>query len=106
MLFSAIADGLAFIMKCRGVHGLDHYLDDFSLVDPSQSPECQVRLDTALQVCEEVGFSVAPRKTEGPATQINLLGFIIDSNKMELRLPRKEIGESAGIGKSMEDKTH
>ena len=41
VLFSAIADGLAFIMKSRGVHGLDHYLDDFSLVGPPQSPECQ-----------------------------------------------------------------
>ena len=91
VLFSAIVDGLAFIMKSRGVHGLDHYSDNFSLVGPPQSPECQVRLDTALQVCEEVGFGVAPKKTEGPATQINLLGIIIDSDKMELRLPKQKL---------------
>ena len=39
VLFSAVADGLAFIITSRGVRGLDHYLDDFSLVCPPQSQE-------------------------------------------------------------------
>lgn len=91
VLFSALADGLAFIIRNKGVQGLDHYLDDFSLVCPPQSPTCQISLDTSLQVCEEVGFCVAPQKTEGPATQINLLGIEIDSTNMELRLPRQKL---------------
>ena len=36
-LFSVVTDGLAFIMKNRGVCRLDHYPDDFSLVGP---PSC------------------------------------------------------------------
>ena len=91
MIFSAVADALAFIIRSRGVQGLDHYLDDFSLVGPPQSPTCQTWLDTALLACDELGFRVAPKKTEGPATQINLLGIEIDSSHMELRLPRQKL---------------
>ncbi len=91
MIFSALADALAFIIRSKGVQGLDHYLDDFSLVCPPQSPACQLWLDISLQVCEELGFSVVSKKTEGPATQINLLGIEIDSAHMELRLPRQKL---------------
>ena len=91
MIFSSLAEALAIIIRNKGVQGLDHYLDDFSLVGPPHSPACQLWLDTSLQVCEELGFSVVPKKTEGPAMQINLLGIEIDSAHMELRLPRQKL---------------
>lgn len=75
MIFSALADALAFIIRNKGVQGLDHYLDDISLVGPLQTSACQRWLDTSLQACEVVGFSVAPKKTEGPATQIIYLAL-------------------------------
>ena len=34
MIFSAVADALAFIIRSRGDAGLDNYLDDFLLVGP------------------------------------------------------------------------
>ena len=91
MIFSAVADGLAYIIREKGVKGLDHYLDDFSLVSPPKSSECQMNLATALETCDEVGFLVAPEKTEGPATEINLLGIVIDSERLELRLPAEKL---------------
>ena len=73
------------------MRGLDHYLDDFSLVCPPQTQECRRSLDIALTVCDDVGFGVAPSKTKGLATQINLLGIVIDSVRTELRLPREKL---------------
>ena len=91
MIFSAVADGLAYIIREKGVKGLDHYLDDFSLISPPKSSECQMNLVTALETCDEVGFLVAPEKTEGPVTEINLLGIVIDSERLELRLPAEKL---------------
>ena len=92
MIFSAVADALAFIIRNKKSTRAWPLLDDFSLIGPPQSPACLKWLDTSLQVYEEeVGFSVAPKKTEGPATRINLFGIEIHSAHMELRLPRKKL---------------
>ena len=49
-----------------------------------------MNLATALETCE-LGFLVAPEKTEGPVTEINLLGIMIDSERLELRLPAEKL---------------
>lgn len=48
------------------------------------SQECVEALQVALRVCSEVGMPVAVHKTEGPSTS---LGILIDTVKMEIRLP-------------------
>ena len=45
----------------------------------------------ALDTSVRVGFPVAEEKTEGPATRITLLGIVIDSDLLELRLPREKL---------------
>ena len=91
MIFNAVAEALAYIIKQKGVEGLDHYLDDFSLVGGPQSPECGRNLKAALETCDQVGFPVAEEKTEGPATRITLLGIVLDSDLLELSLPREKL---------------
>ena len=39
MIFSVVADGLAYIIRKKGMKGPDHCLDDFSLVSPPKSAE-------------------------------------------------------------------
>ena len=45
----------------------------------------------ALELCDEAGCPVAVEKTEGPATEITLLGVELDSVRFQLRLPEKKL---------------
>ena len=76
-LFNILADLLAWITKWRGVSFSMHYLDDFLLVGPPDSPICQHNLDVFTQVCKELGIPLA---TE-------ILGILIDTHHMEVHLP-------------------
>ena len=91
VIFNAVAEALAFIIRQRGVEGMDHYLDDFTLVEKPSSQQCKRNLEVALATCKEVGFRVAPEKTEGPTTSLSLLGVELDTELMELRLPQKKM---------------
>ena len=44
MIFNAVAEELAYMIKLKGVKGLDHYLDDFSIVGDPQSVVVTSRL--------------------------------------------------------------
>ena len=90
-IFNAVAEALAFAVQQRGVRGLDHYLDDFSIVGNPKSPECGQNLELALATCADLGFPVATEKTEGPVTTITLLGIELDSEKLQLRLPQGKL---------------
>ena len=47
-IFTAVADGLAWAMKCRGINIVIHYLDDFFFCGSASSAACQEALDTAV----------------------------------------------------------
>ena len=90
-LFTAVADGLAWAMVSEGVVDVIHYLDDFFFCGPARSSTWGAALDTALPLCERLGFPVAPDKVVGPATVLTFLGIEIDSWKQELRLPAEKL---------------
>ena len=48
LLFSAVADALAWIMHQRGVRWLDHYIDDFVTAGPQENVQA---------VCTETGWT-------------------------------------------------
>ena len=87
IIFSALADGLEFMIRQAGVERVGHYLDDFVLVGPPGSRDCGRFLQVALRVCKDSGFPVAEEKTVGPTTLIPLLGIELDLERLELRLP-------------------
>ena len=55
------------------------------------SEACGRVLDLALRLCREVGFPVMQEKVLGPATELDFLGFIIDTVAMEIRLPEEKL---------------
>ena len=77
-LFSALTDAMMWFLWDRGVESTLHYLDDFLLLGPPRQPACHQALSTTLALCEELGFPVAPEKTEGPTTSLTFLGIEID----------------------------
>ena len=78
---------MMWILHGRGVERALHYLDDYLVSGPATQPDCQRDLNTVLSLCGELGFPVAPEKTEGPTTTLTFLGIEIDSVQHELRPP-------------------
>ena len=99
-VFSALTDAMIWLLHKRGVQNALHYLDDFLLLGPANHPGCQQALDTTLALCTELGFPVAPEKTEGPASSLVFLGIVLDSVQQQLRLPEEKLERTlAAIGR-------
>ena len=90
-IFSALTDAMLWILHSRGVQFALHYLDDFLVLGPADSPSCDRSLSSLLDVCNDLGFPVAVEKTEGPSTCITFLGIEIDTVANQLRLPRDKL---------------
>ena len=80
-----------FNVAQEGIDWIYHYLDDFALLGPPNSPDCQRALDTLTQVFDSLGVPLAPEKREGPCTTITFLGIVIDTVRQELRLPQDKL---------------
>ena len=50
-VFNAIADAIEWIASQEGIHDIAHYLDDYAVIGPLESVECQRALDTLARVC-------------------------------------------------------
>ena len=69
---------------------IQHYYDDFLVVGPPNSNSCKLGLDTCLYICDDdLGVPVEHSKTFSPATCLPYLGFLFDTLKLELRLPKR-----------------
>ena len=90
-IFNAVADGLHWHLQRSGIQHLYHYLDDFIMLGPPHSPQCQGHLDTLLYQCNRLGVPIAAHKTEGPSSCLVLLGIEIDTVSGELRLPADKL---------------
>ena len=93
LLFSAVADALAWIMRQRGAGWLDHYIDDFVTAGAPNSGECKRNVSIMKAVCLETGLPVEPEKDEGPATRIGVLGIELDTQAMIVRLPPVKLNQ-------------
>ena len=91
LIFSALADALAWSMRQKGVTFAEHYIDDFVTVGRQETHECQKNMEAMLKLCEATGTPIDPGKTEGPCTTITFLGIEIDSVSMQLRLPADKL---------------
>ncbi len=79
-----------------GVQHCLHLLDDFLTID---SPDINAdrTMEILLLVFARLGVPLSPSKTVGPVTVIEYLGIILDSVKMEARLPAEKIQRIATI---------
>ena len=66
------------------------YVDDFIVIAPTAA-ECQDSLDTMLATCLSSGFSVQPSKVTTPATIVEFLGIVIDSEWRQLRISAERL---------------
>lgn len=90
-IFNALADALQWIFEQHGVSSVLHYLDDFLILGAPDSDECKRALEMVLQLCQLLGVPVAVHKTEGPSFILVFLGIELDTNRMEIRLPKEKL---------------
>ena len=86
-IFNCLAQTVEWEAKRRGTRFVHHYLDDFLLVGAPAIPECLTALDTLQSICQELNTPLAAEKLEGPATVLEFLSILLDSDKLEARLP-------------------
>ena len=70
-----------------GVSPFMHYLDDFPTMGVPDASACLQNLQVIKGVCQHMGIPLAVEKVEGPSTSLTFLGIILDTVKMEARLP-------------------
>lgn len=90
-LFNILADLLSWILQSKGVSPLLHYLDDFLTMGPPSSTTCAENLTTIKEVCLQLGIPLAVDKVEGPSTSLTFLGIVLDTERMEARLPEEKL---------------
>ena len=96
-LFNQLSDTIEWILqnKCM-ISFVCHILDDFLIMEPpSELPPhdsaCQQSLTAMMLAFKNLNIPVAPNKTQGPATVLEFMGIILDSVRMEARLPADKI---------------
>ena len=90
-VFTALADDLEWCVRQQGVDNIEHYLDDFVVFGPPDSPVCQGSLDILTGQCKALGVPLALEKSMGPTTCLPLLGVEIDTTAAVLRLPEEKL---------------
>ena len=90
-LFNILADLLSWATQEAGVSYLIHYLDDYLTIGPPLSQVCQRNVDFFISLCKDLSVPLVTDKLEGPATSLCFLGIILDTNRMEIRLPADKL---------------
>ena len=95
-LFNQLSEAIEWILydKCR-ISYVPHFLDDFFIIGP-QTPKipnqgCKESLTSMCLTFKALNIPLAKGKTEGPSQVLEFLGIIIDSERMEARLPENKV---------------
>ena len=90
-IFNSVADFPVWVLHCEGVSPLIHYLDDFLLFSPTQSMAAAIARSRVETVFSHIGALLTHHNTEGPATVLTFLGIQIDTDLLQLSLPREKV---------------
>ena len=68
----------------QGVTFLLHYLDDFLTMGQPGTSVCQINLNLPIKICRMLGIPLAIEKVDGPATMLDFLGILLETEQMEV----------------------
>lgn len=90
-IFDTLSQAVVWIAKHRyGIRHILHLLDDFLVVDsPESIPERSMAV--LCLIFNRLAIPLAKHKSVGPVHQLEYLGIILDSVKMEARLPLNKL---------------
>ena len=90
-VFTVVADMLHWAIVHEGVAIVDHYFNDFMMLGPPDSMECQQNLDRILSVCTDLGVPLALEKLKSPLHHLTFLGIELDMMEGVLCLPQDKL---------------
>ena len=73
IIFTALVDGLEWILHQQGIPYIAHYLDNFITLGAPGSDQCSSNLSTMFDTCMELGIPLASHKTAGARHMPNIL---------------------------------
>ena len=79
------------VIRRRGVRGVQHYLDDFLLMEAPGSRECSHALAITFSTCKELGVPLTMDKVVGPVASLTFLGIRLCSSPLSVWLPREKV---------------
>ena len=96
-IFNQLSDAIEWILlnECS-ISFVCHILDDFLIVVPpchTPPPDslCRASLSSMILTFQKLNIPISTAKTEGPSQIIQFMGIILDSGKMEARLPEDKV---------------
>jgi len=92
-IFQRICEGLAWITKAFVPSNcmVFNCLDDFLFLDRNQA-DCELALNTFVNICEDVGVPISAKKTVKPCTSLTFLGIGIGAVEKALFIPPEKAG--------------
>jgi hypothetical protein len=100
-IFCRYADQFEWILRHH--YGFDghicHYADDFLVVCPPSSAEKFKRIFKCVAV--NLGIDLEVKKEEGPSASLGFLGILLDTEKMEARIPPDKLLDILDCVKSL-----
>lgn len=90
-IFDHLSQAVCWIAKNRyEIHHILHLLDDFLTID--KTIENGLRsMAIMTMLFKKLGIPLSEKKVEGPTSCLEYLGIILDTQKMEARLPREKV---------------
>ena len=95
-VFSKISDLVVRCLCREGFTQCINYLDDFCLVD-REVATCEASQRELIAILRRLGFYISFKKLTPACRVTRYLGIEIDSEKMELRLPKDKLEKLQGI---------
>ena len=93
-LFSQFSDALEWILQTSyGLQHVLHILDDFFTAEPTLL-KCLTSFSTLLRVFMSLQAPVVGSKTLGPSQELEFMGIVLHSIRMEARLPDNKINRA------------
>ena len=96
-LFDQLSEAVEWLLLNHcGISFVCHILDDFLVIEPPSpiaphNSACQQSLSSMLLTFRNLGIPIAPHKTQGPSTTLEFMGIVLDSDRMEARLPPDKV---------------
>ena len=90
-IFNQLSDALEWILKHNyGLKYVIHILDDFFVAESTRF-DCLLSFSTLLKLFMSVKAPTVASKTIGPSQVIEFMGIVLDSVRMEARLPEDKL---------------
>ena len=104
-IFEYFSSAMEWVTKTRlDIENIIHILDDFLILGPPSSYRCHRDLSLFLTFCHRVGIPIKTEKTVSPTTCITFMGLVLDSSRMEARLPQDKLDKARDLLKIYSNK--